>query len=112
MNERDTVIQFTRGVMDRLREYAGISSMPEVGVWRTEKNKWVFDGGHFSATVTPIKYLHFKDRVYYRVSVTGEKDFGVYETFEIAQDVAESAVATFLRGTLMGRFGKEPTEVK
>jgi hypothetical protein len=98
MTDREVVIDFTRGVMDRIRDAAELSKMPQVGVWRVEGKSWVFDGGHFIAKVTPVKFFHSGDRVYYRVSIPGEKAFAEFENFDMAQDAAESVVATFTRG--------------
>jgi hypothetical protein len=89
--------------MDRLREGAELSQLPHVGKWEVVGTDWQFDGGFCSSRVRPVKLIHYPKQSWFQVSFSETARYkfevvGLYETFEIAQDVAESLVASCLRG--------------
>jgi hypothetical protein len=111
-NDREVVVLFTKGVLDRIRDFAKLNTLPEVGVWRVEKNGWVFDGGLYLARIFGVRYFHSKDRDYFRVFLEklgskSSEEIGTYETFEMAQDSAEGAVYAAIRGFNLFLHDKE-----
>lgn len=99
MEDRDTVIEFTRGLMDRLRERANLFRMDQRIRWEVRGSEWIYDADRFSATVTPVKMIHFGTM--FRVTAHDGKIseiIGTFDSFDIAQDVAESFVSSLMRG--------------
>lgn len=103
MTDRENVIEFTRGVMDSIRDFLQLkpSDKTPVGVWFQRENEWQYETGFWRVRIVPIKesevWFHGKgDRFLYQVYIN--KDIktreryelrGMFENLEMAKEMSE-----------------------